>query len=222
MRYHRLLELLEAGEGLHVEFKRKGTSPEKIAREIIAFANTAGGTLIFGIDDDTTIVGVVSEKEEAEFIELAAHEWCEPPVNYVLSIFNLDNRDVICVEIPESKDKPHFLIEGEERTAFIRVGENSVQASKEMVKIMEHRSGKTGPVRIVIGEAEKRLFRYFEENERITVKEYAHLINVSDRRASRLLVRLVRAGALAIHTNEKTDYFTLLREPSDTEGLHHP
>lgn len=222
MHYHRLLEILDSGEGLHVEFKRKVSSPEKIAREIIAFANTSGGTIIFGIDDDKSIVGVVSEKEEAEFISVAAHDWCDPPVNYMLSIFNIENRDVICVEIPESKDKPHFLIEGNDRTAFIRVGENSVQASKEMIKVIEHRAGKTGPVRIVIGDAEKRLFRYFEEHDRITVKEYAHLINVSDRRASRLLVRLVRAGALAIHTSEKTDYFTLLREPFESEGLHHP
>ena len=215
MRYHVFTELVDAGEGLHVEFKRKVSSPEKIAREMIAFANTSGGTLIFGIDDDKSVVGVESEKSELEEIRIAAEDLTVPPISYDVTIFNVGNRDVICVEIAESPDKPHMMADGQdgEMKAYVRVGENSIQASREMVKVMKHRSGRTGPVHIVIGEAEKRLFAYFENNDRITVKEYAELINVSQRRASRLLIRLVRAGVVAIHTMEKADYFSLVRSP---------
>jgi len=63
-----LLELIEQGENIQCEFKRHFTTPEKIAREMIAFANTKGGYMIFGVDDDKEVVGVDSEKSESEMI----------------------------------------------------------------------------------------------------------------------------------------------------------
>jgi ATP-dependent DNA helicase RecG len=47
---------IEAGESLTVEFKREYT--EEIKKTIVAFANTAGGILYIGINDDGTVVGV--------------------------------------------------------------------------------------------------------------------------------------------------------------------
>jgi predicted HTH transcriptional regulator len=210
IRFH---ELLEAGEGLHVEFKRHFSTPEKIARGLIAFANTDGGVMLFGIDDDRSVVGVESEKGEMELAAEAASTYADPPVRHTVSVFSTRGRDVVCVEVPESPVKPHFLVSPgtDERTAYVRVGSNSVAASRELVKVMQHLAGATGPVRLIVGEAEKRLFAYFEAHERITVKEYAQLINVSERRASRLLIRLLRAGAVAIHTHEKGDFFTLMK-----------
>jgi predicted transcriptional regulator len=65
------------------------------------------------------------------------------------------------------------------------------------------------PLKLSIGDNERRLFKYLEANERITVRELGRLINISDRRASRMLIRLVRAGVVWIHTHEKEEYFTL-------------
>ncbi|MFA6233807.1 MAG: ATP-binding protein [Bacteroidota bacterium] len=209
MRFHELTERIEAGEGLTTEFKRRVSTGVKIAREMIAFANTRGGVIIFGIDDDKSVVGVVSEKAELEEITHSADHLCNPPVKHIVTIFNVNDRDIICIEIPESDRKPHFLADdADDPKSYVRVGENSVQASREMIRVLRHQYGPSEPVRLIIGEAEKRLFVWFEDHERITVKEYAKLINVSERRASRLLVRLVRAGAVAIHTQEKSDYFT--------------
>jgi len=215
MNFQQCIDVLEAGEGLKVEFKRKVSTPEKIAKEMIAFANTSGGIILFGIDDDRSIVGVESEKGEMEFIEQAATWHCSPPIEHEVRIFSHRGLDILCVEIPESTCKPHFLVgvDDSEQKSYVRIGEKSMQASREMIKVMTLLSGKTGPVRIIVGAAEKRLFEYLEHHERITVREYAELINISERRASRLLVRLVRAGALAIHTAEKSDYFTVIQNP---------
>ncbi|MDZ7649627.1 MAG: ATP-binding protein [Cytophagales bacterium] len=51
-------------KALHLEFKRKAAYPEKIVRELIAFANTEGGTLLVGVDDDKSIPGVKYPDEE--------------------------------------------------------------------------------------------------------------------------------------------------------------
>jgi predicted transcriptional regulator len=63
-------------------------------------------------------------------------------------------------------------------------------------------------LRIAIGDNERHMIDFLDKNERITVNQYAKLVNVSHRRASRSLIQLVRAGVLRIHTHEKEDFYT--------------
>ncbi|MEX0736755.1 MAG: ATP-binding protein, partial [Bacteroidota bacterium] len=104
--------LLEEGEGSTVEFKRKVTSPEKIARALVGFANTRGGMILFGVDDDKSIVGVESEKSEVEMIKTAANIFCDPPINPSIEIISYKGKDLIIVTVEESNEKPHYLISG--------------------------------------------------------------------------------------------------------------
>ncbi len=207
--------LLEEGEGSTVEFKRKVTSPEKIARALIGFANTRGGIILFGVDDDKSIVGVESEKSEVEMIETAARIFCDPPINPLIEIASYQGKDLIIVTVEESHEKPHYLISGngndddEETKVLIRVKDKTVTASKEVVKILRSESPDAPPLRISIGENERRLFDYLETHDRTTVKQFGELVNISDRRASRVLIQLVRAGVLRLHTHEKQDFFTM-------------
>ena len=78
-----------------------------------------------------------------------------------------------------------------------------------MVKILRSESPDAPPLRISIGENERRLFDYLETHDRIIVKQFGELVNISDRRASRVLIQLVRAGVLRLHTHEKQDFFTM-------------
>ena len=217
MTYKDVNRLIEDGEGFEVEFKRKVSSPEKIARTLIAFANTKGGHILFGVDDDGSIVGVESEKSEVDLIEQAGTFFCVPEIHPEIDIVPFDGMDVIVAYVPESANKPHMFTGnvngdaqgGEETRVYIRVNANTVMASKEVVRILRSERVDARPMKIEIGENEKRLFKYFETNERITVPEFAKLVNISDRRASRILVALVHAGVVRIHTLEKRDFFTL-------------
>jgi len=202
--------LIAEGEGFELEFKRKVSSPEKIARTISAFANTRGGILLFGVDDDGTIVGIESEKSELDLIREAGAQ-CDPPVPLGIEIVPYNHRDVIVASVDESSEKPHYILTDDrnEKKAFIRVNANSVIASKEVIKVLRDERDDKPPLTLSIGENEKRLFSYFETAEKITVQEYADLVNVSYRRASRILTTLVRAGVVRIHTMERNDYFTL-------------
>src|SRR5512137_220407 len=107
MNFHDVNRLIEEGEGFGIEFKRRISSAEKIARTIIAFSNTKGGTILFGVDDDGSIVGVESEKSEVELIKIAGKEYTDPPVDPVINIVPFDGKDVIVCYIPESRHKPH-------------------------------------------------------------------------------------------------------------------
>ena len=207
--------LIEEGEGFHLEFKRKVSTPEKIARALIGFANTKGGTILFGVDDDKTIVGVESEKTEMEMIQTAGRVHCDPPIEPEVEILSYRGMDIIAVTVDESTQKPHSLVgngdpdEDPESKVLIRVKDKTVVASKEVVRILESESPDAAPLRISIGETERSVLDYLDKNERITVKEFGKLGNISDRRASRVLIQLVRAGVLRIHTHEKEDFYTL-------------
>ena len=207
-------EILEKGENNYIEFKRKVSSLEKIAKEVIAFANTKGGKIFFGVDDDGKIYGVESEKSEIDLIEESCKVYCNPPISPEIEIFHYKGKDIIIANIPESINKPHFLFEGnlkltKDSKVYIRVNDKSVLASKEVIQVLRNESPDAKPVKISIGENEKRLLDFVEKNERITVKQFSELVNISERRASRILVKLVQLGVLRIHTLEKEDYFTL-------------
>jgi len=92
---------------------------------------------------------------------------------------------------------------------LIRVNDKSIQASKEMVRIMKAEADNLALKKYTIGNNEKKVFEYLAINETISVKELSNLVNISERRASRTLVKLVRAKLLAIHTKDNgEEYFT--------------
>lgn len=210
-----LKDLIDEGESIICEFKRKFSSPEKIAKEMIAFANTKGGYLLFGIDDNKQVIGVQSEKEEAELIKDAALNYCEPPLEFFIEYRDLYGKEIVIVEVPESENKPHRLQDYEKNfninkaVVTIRINDKSVQASKEMIRIMRARSNGLKLKKYSIGDNEKIVFDYLHRNETISVKELSSLINISERRASRTLVKLVRANLLMIHTKDNgEEYFS--------------
>lgn len=215
MTRQKLLKLLEEGENLNIEFKQRFSTFEKIAKEMIAFANTNGGYIIFGIDDNGSVYGVESEKGEAELIKEAAQKYCEPPIDYELYFIELENKEIVVAEIFESHKKPHriqdYLNELDLRSAqiYIRVGEKSVPASKEMIKILQSNTSKLKLKNYNVGKNEKIVFEYLDSYESISVKDLSGKANISSRRASRTLINLVRANLLLIHTKDNGEvYFT--------------
>jgi len=141
---------------------------------------------------------------------------------------------VIVAYVPESDNKPHYYTgraterqrqwkrarqmeaaHAEDGTrVYIRVNDKTVMASREVVKILRDERPDAPPLRFEMGENEKRLFRYLDQNERITTREFSRLVNISERRAMRILVSLVRAGVMRIHTLEKCDFFTMAYDVS--------
>lgn len=213
MKYKELLDLIEEGENIQCEFKRKFSTPEKIAREMIAFANTKGGIMLFGVDDDKSIVGVESEKETAELIIDVAKNFCEPSLDVILDYKEVDGKEIVIASIPESTYKPHRLqdykSEMDINTAIvtIRVNDKSVQASKEMIRILRSQTNQAVLKKYILGPIEKTVFEYLNKTERISVKELSNLVNISERRASRALVKMVRANLLMIHTKDNGEEF---------------
>lgn len=208
-----LLDLIEEGESTTTEFKLKFTEPEKIAKVMISFANTKGGYLIFGVNDSKKVVGLESEKTEFEFINETTNFYITPKIDYLLQFINIDQKELVVVFVPESDNKPHRIQDYKEdldiNTAqvYIRVNDKSIPASKQMIRILKARSSSNPLVKFSVGDLEKKVFTWLEKHEKINVKDLANAANISERRASRTLVTMVRAGSLSIHTKDNGEEF---------------
>lgn len=209
----KVLQMIHSGEGLTVEFKRRFSTYEKVAKEILAFANTRGGYILFGVDDDKSIYGIESEKTDIELINDAALKYCEPSIQIIVSSIEIDLKEILVVEIPESKIKPHRLqdyqtnIDLNTAQVYVRVNDKSILASKEIIKLMQTRTSDKSLVNYIVGKQEKAAFAFLDKNEKITVKELSKLANISERRASRTLIKLVRANLLLIHQKDNGESF---------------
>lgn len=205
--------MIENGESINVEFKQRFSSHEKIAKEMIAFANTRGGFLFIGVDDDKSIYGIESEKSDSELIKETAEKYCEPKIDYSIDCISIKNKDILCVEIKESEFKPHRIqdyknsLDLNTAQVYVRINDKSVLASKEMIKILQTQSRGQSLKHYQIGKEEKIVFDFLDKHEKITVKELSKIANISERRASRTLIKLVRANLLLIHIKDNGESF---------------
>ena len=200
--------MIMEGEGVTQDFKKTITSCEKIAKTLVAFANNKGGRLLIGVLDDGTIKGVKSEDEEKYMITRAATFFCRPTLEPIFEEVYVDEKLVLVAEIKPSEIKPHYsLSEDGKWWVYIRVKDKSMLASKIVVDVLKHSNNDAG-VLIEYSSKEKALLEYLHLQERITVKEYCDLLNLSRRRAQRILVNLVLSGLIRVHTTEKEEYYT--------------
>ncbi len=212
MTLRELTQRASAGEGLTLEFKKRVPSPERLAKEVIALANTVGGYVLIGVDDDATVTGLRDAIEEEFALREALDAHCDPPIAFDTERVPLSRkRDVLVVHVPASPDRPHYLVgvEGVKPTAYVRVADMSVEASREAVRLMRHRADGPG-VQFTFGDRERLLMRYLDEYGHITVAQFARVANVPVKSASQTLVLLTRARLLLHHPHPQEDYFSMV------------
>lgn len=210
-----LKRLVQQGEGQYLEFKRKAHHPDKLAREMVAFANTGGGRLLIGVDDDGTIYGSKYPGEDIFALRRFLDAHCRPALGYRIEQVKVTaRREVLVVQVRPGTRRPYYLYYPDPpggRAAFVRVADKSVTASREMIQVLRHAERPRG-VALQVGEAEQKLLRHLEAAPNITLTETQKLLQISRRQASTKLVLLVRTGLLRIHPSERGDRYTLAEE----------
>lgn len=123
-----LVRLLRGGEDTYLELKVKFSNIEKLTAEIIALANTDGGAMIFGVNDQLRIEGVDDPEEvEAQLRELCARQ-IQPPVFPYINKVAFDNgRRIVVLEV-DARNRPHCTLEHE---FFLREGSSKRETTRE-------------------------------------------------------------------------------------------
>lgn len=201
--------MIEGGETETLDFKKEITSEWKIAKTIVSFANRKGGILLVGVNDEKKITGVFAE-EDRHMIEKAVSGFCKPEIALEITEHPLSRKkSLLEVTIAEGKHKPYFAKgEDEKWWAYIRVNDQSLLASKVMLEVLRRETAKTETL-VEYTSSEQALFHYLIQNDRITLKQFCRLINISRWRAQKILVNLVSIGVVRVHTTEKSDYYTM-------------
>lgn len=207
-RKSKLVLMIEQGEGVCLDFKKQITSFNKIAKTIVSFANHKGGKILIGVNDNKTIHGINAD-EEQHMIEQACSFYCKPEPDIEFKEWNERGKIVLEVDVKEGNQKPYYAKgEDDKWWVHIRVADKSLLASKVVVDVLK-RELPGAKTLIKYSSKEKELLDYLKTHERITLKEYCKLLNLSRWRATKIFVDLVSVGVLRIHTTEKTDFYTL-------------
>src|SRR2546425_12210969 len=123
-----LMRLVRGGEDTFLELKVKLSNSEKIAQEIVALANTGGGVIVFGVNDQMRVEGVEdSEDVQAELVRICREEIQPPLVPFIDRIAFDSGRRIVALDI-EGKRRPYRTSEGR---FYVRIGSEKREASRE-------------------------------------------------------------------------------------------
>jgi len=122
--------LLSRSEGKNLEFKQDLSSPENILKTVTAFANTAGGIVLIGIEDGSkAVLGVKNPLDEEERLCNLIADSIEPRLAPNVELVNWKGRSLLLVEVYPSALRPHWLkSQGITNGVLVRVGSTNRQA----------------------------------------------------------------------------------------------
>lgn len=132
----KIKQLIAQGENLAVEFKREDVSPDSVAKEMVAFANAGGGSLLIGVEDDGQISGILHSKVEEVWAVNIARNNIIPALDIMASMELVDEKRILFVEVPKGKDKPY---QTNKYQFLVRVGStNRVATQTELLRLFQH------------------------------------------------------------------------------------
>lgn len=205
---HYIKELISKGEGLHLDFKFEVSDAPKIARSLVAFANTDGGKLLIGVNDEGVIKGIQSA-EEFHMIENAANNYCRPKVNFTSKEWNFKGKKVLEVDIPFSMEYPHKAPDHSGKyKAYIRFEDQNLLADSILIKLWDKERNQND-IRLIYTEELRNILLYIEQNEPVKVDDIMSAFHLSKFKTEHLLTDLVIFDVLKMDTSGSNIQFYL-------------
>jgi predicted HTH transcriptional regulator len=190
---HPVKQLILQGEGMHLDFKFEISDAAKIARSLVAFANTDGGTLLVGVKDNGKIAGIHSE-EEYYMIENAAKRYCKPEVAFTTKEWTVEGKKILEVNLLKSKHLPHKAPDKNGRyKAYIRRDDENLLANGVQMKIWKKQKRKQN-IRFTYGEKEKLLLELLKKQPGVSLSCFVKKSGLSHYQAENMLANFVLLG----------------------------
>ncbi len=202
-------KLIAQGENQQLDFKFEISDSKKIARTLVAFANTDGGRLLIGVKDNGAIAGVRSE-EEYYMIEAAAQLFCKPEIKFQTKEWEVDGKLILEVIVPPGKQIKHKApVHDDEYKVFVRIKDQNLLADPILLQYWK-RENNDLPVNINFTETEMCLLNLLDKNGSITLKEFQQNAGINRKLAERLLIDFMLLGIIKLKQNAKETRFELI------------
>lgn len=102
-------------------------------KSISAFANTEGGSLYYGVNNDGEIVGLPDPQSDADFISETIKSRIDPIPAFEIIPFETQGHKLLEVRVKAGTLTPYYYYQDGARTAFIRVGNESVECNSQQL-----------------------------------------------------------------------------------------
>jgi len=203
-----LYKLIDEGEHQQQDFKYCISDSRKIAKSLVAFANTDGGRLLIGVKDNGRIAGVKSD-EEFFMIEAAAKIYSQPKITFLTKQWRVDGKTVLEIQIEPSNEKPHFAKdENGKWLAYIRKADENILAHKIQIEVWKKQKSKQG-IHFSYSENEKFLIDYLLKNNSITFSKFIRIAHISRKKAEEILSNFVVMDVVRMTSSSEGTFFSL-------------
>ena len=173
--WEEIISLLEQGEGQAVEFEKGLPSADDLARELVAFSNSDGGKIIYGIDDKNKhLIGLDIDPNFENWVREVARMRCHPPITPQVEIVEKNDKRIAVINVPEGDEKPFTT----DDICYIRdVNISRPAREDEEDEIKSPWSGKE------LNKRQKRALQFITEHGSITNREFRGAFGVSHKTA---------------------------------------
>ena len=124
-------------QSFHERLPSRRTRANPVLKDIVAFANTNGGTIFIGLDANTSkeIAGVSQAKEAADRLRDDIARFISPPPVATIDVHPTGEKEILVVTVPKGEEKPYALINGE---IYVRQeSETAVAMRDEIVQMVK-------------------------------------------------------------------------------------
>ncbi|WP_306641738.1 AlbA family DNA-binding domain-containing protein [Sanyastnella coralliicola] len=208
-------KMIAEGEHQQQDFKMRVEDARKIAKTLVAFANTDGGRLLIGVKDNGSVSGV-SVEEEFHMIEAAAELHCKPVVDFQTQVWKSNFKSVLEVIVEPSLKKPHFAEDHDhEWHAYQRQDDRNVRANGVLLKVWQHQMT-DGINDFHYTWKVRRLFKVLTEKGKLGFKKTSNILRMGRERTENTLAQLVAWDILEMEFSDTGCFFRL----KDEEKAH--
>lgn len=204
--------LISQGEHQQLDFKFEITDSRKIAKTLVAFANTDGGRILIGVKDNGRIAGVRSD-EEYYMIDAAASMYCKPEIKFENYQRSVAGKTVLEIIVHASSQKPHYAQdENKKWLAMHRVDDQNLVASPILLQVWKRERRATGTF-LEFSDKEQLVLDFLKQEVISSIDNLCENIPLKKRMISQVLVNLVSLKVIEMIFTEKGAFYRLSDKP---------
>lgn len=200
-----LKERIAQGEGVQLDFKFRIDDQKKIARTLVAFANSYGGSLLIGVKDNGKIAGVNPE-EEFHMIEGAASMYTRPEVKFESKTWQDRHHFVLEIEVEKSEVKHKAIDENGMYRSYVRVNDHTLLGNKILERVWYlEKHGVNRPEHF--DEDTLGLIQAIRELEPVTISKLYRNLDLSKKRIDGIVSVLVFWRVIKMEMSESGTFY---------------
>ena len=135
--------------------------------------------------------------------------YCRPPVEFETKEWTINNKTVLEIIVPKSKNRPHYAAHKDGKwLVYIRVADQNLLANRVLLKVWRN-EGKPKGVFLKFTDTEKTLLEFLEKNPTITISRFCKIAKIPRQKAEDILVKFVLLKTVDIIFTEKQTFYSL-------------